>query len=103
MVGTSFDSGLKRLRSATLTVAVPFIFLVILLTLAALLGLLLSSLLILLAAVLALSGLSGLATLLPLLVLAALLALLFHIVCHENLPSKARATTRLENFINVTL
>ena len=55
-------------------------------------------------ALLLLTGLSGLlprlTALLALSELPTLLAFLLHIVCHENLQSKARAAPRLENLIN---
>jgi hypothetical protein len=89
--GRDFQVGIyrfeKKLRSATLTVAV-LVFFVIVLALAALFRLLLTGLAALLAALSGLSTLtrlSGLSTLLALSELT-LLALLFHIVCHDTPP-----------------
>jgi hypothetical protein len=83
----------RQLGRATLTVTV---LVVVLIGLAALFVRLVLTLLTLtwLIALLVLTGLSGLLS-----GLTTLLALLLHIVCHENLQSKARAASRLENFI----
>jgi hypothetical protein len=79
----------RRLGSATLTVAVLVLHIIVLI-LAALLGLLLPGLAALLARSM-LSGLSGLTALLALLPgLTTPLTLLFHIVCHELLLNRAR-------------
>jgi hypothetical protein len=92
----------RQLGRATLTVTVLVVFLI---GLAALFVRLVLTLLTLtwLIALLVLTGLSGLLSgltaLLALSELTTLLALLLHIVCHENLQSKARAASRLENFI----
>jgi hypothetical protein len=83
----------RKLRSATLTVAVLVLFFILVLTLTALFWLLLTGL----TTLLALSGLSGLLTLLALSELTTLLILLFRIVCHEYSSYKARAIPRLEN------
>jgi hypothetical protein len=66
----------RKLRSATLTVAVLVLFFILVLTLTALFWLLLTGLTTLLA-------LSGLLTLLALSELTTLLTLFFRIVCHE--------------------
>jgi hypothetical protein len=83
----------RQLGRATLTVTVLVVFLIGLAALFVRLVLTLPTLTWLIA-LLVLTGLSGLLS-----GLTTLLALLLHIVCHENLQTKARAASRVENFI----
>ncbi|HXM65575.1 MAG TPA: hypothetical protein VN911_02505 [Candidatus Acidoferrum sp.] len=98
--GTSISTPKRRLGSATLTVAVLILFLVLVLTALLLTGL---AGLTGLAALLTLSGLSRLTALLTLpglatLALSELIPLFLHIVCHKiHSPRKARNLARFRD------